>query len=219
MRSRLARNLAHVRAQIEAAAVRSGRTGAEVRLVAVTKTATIEETRALYDLGVREFGENRLEKARAKIEALPGDVRWHMIGPIQRRKARAVVSLFPHIDSVDRLEVAETLQKHSEEQDKTLQVLIEVNVSGEETKHGFDPDRVGQALEHLRPFDRVHVDGLMTMAPFGAPEEVLRSVFRSLRALASEHGLHEVSMGMSDDFRIAVEEGATQVRLGRVLFE
>jgi pyridoxal phosphate enzyme (YggS family) len=142
-----------------------------------------------------------------------------MIGPLQTRKAPEVVAGFSYFDAVDRVRAAEALQQRCEEQDRTLRVLIEVNVSGEASKHGFEPEDLLQALAEMRGFDRLHVDGLMTMAPFGAEEDFLRKCFRRLKQLADRHGLPELSMGMTDDFEIAIEEGATQVRIGRALFE
>ena len=200
------------------AAERSGRPGEAARLIAVTKTVGPEEMRILESLGVSDFGENRVEVAAPKIAALGRAVRWHMIGSIQRRKVRDVVSLFDAVDSVDRLELAETLQKRCDELDKRMPILLEVNVSGEEQKHGFGPDSLEHALAALRAYDRLAIEGLMTMAPLDAPESVLRAVFSGLRRLADEYGLRERSMGMTDDFEVAIEEGATQVRIGRALF-
>jgi hypothetical protein len=185
----------------------------------VTKSVGIEETRILLETGCTEFGENRMEVARPKIEALGEAARWRMIGSVQRRKARDIVALFDTIDSIDRVELAEALQQRCAEQDRTLAVLLEVNVSGEAAKHGFHPDEVGETLTAMRRFERLRVEGLMTMAPFDAPEDVVRGIFRGLRELADRHELPELSMGMSDDFEIAIEEGSTQVRIGRALFQ
>ena len=216
---KIGNNLTQVQTRIAAAAVRGGREAGEVRLVAVTKSASVEQAIALYALGIRDFGENRLETARPKMAALPGDVRWHMLAPVQRRKAKDIVALFHSADAIDRIEAAEALQKRCDERDCCLDVLIEVNVSGETQKHGFAPEALDAALAHLRQFERLKVTGLMTMAPFEAEPAVIRAIFRRTRALAVEAGLPEISMGMSDDFELAVEEGATQVRLGRILFE
>lgn len=215
----IARNLAAVRGRIANAAARASRPADAVRLIAVTKTVGMDEIRALVSLGVEHLGENRVEQARPKIVALEkGGVCWHMIGTVQRRKARDVVELFDAVDAVDRLELADALQQRCLEQDRTLRVLVEINVSGETQKHGFAPCAVEKALEHIGNLDRLRVDGLMTMAPLGAPEPELRRIFGGLRQLADRFGLPERSMGMSDDFEIAVEEGATQVRIGRALF-
>ena len=218
-REQIASCLEAVRARMQAATERGGRSVDEVRLVAVTKTVGLEEVQALHALGVTDIGENRIETVLPKIEAMGDAMRWHMIGPVQRRKARDVVRLFDRVDAVDRPAAAEALQRRCEDQDRRLAVLVEVNVSGEEQKHGFVPGDLDGALREMQALDRLRVDGLMTMAPFGAPEDVLRPIFRRLRELAEVHGLATVSMGMTDDFEIAIEEGATEVRIGRALFE
>jgi len=217
-RQRLERNLADVRGRIARAAERAGRTADAVRLVAVTKTVTIEEVRALHDLGVTDFGENRIEPSAEKIHAFTLPARWHMIGSVQRRKVKDVVDLFGSVDSVDRVELAEAFEKRCSEVGKRLPILLEVNVSGEAAKHGFAPEGVESALERMRQMSHLDVQGLMTMAPFVQDEAVLRSVFGGLRRLAERCGLGELSMGMTNDFEIAVEEGATQVRIGSALF-
>jgi len=218
-RQRIERSVFSIRQRIAAAAERVGRRAGEVCLVAVTKTVGPEEIAVLRELGIMDFGENRVEQIRPKLEQIGTSVCWHMIGSIQRRKARDVAAFFDTVDSVDRVELAEVLQRRCEELDKRLRVLLEVNVSGETQKHGFNPESLGSVLGVLKGFDRLMVEGLMTMAPLDAPEVVLRSVFRGLRQLAEAHGLRELSMGMTDDFEIAIEEGATQVRIGRALFE
>ena len=219
MQNRIARNLAGIRQRIADATARAGRDAASVHLIAVTKTVGLGEVEALRDAGATEMGENRVEVAQPKIAAGPKDIVWHMIGPLQTRKAPEVVAAFSHFDAIDRIRAAEALQRRCEEQDRTLRVLIEVNVSGEESKHGFEPADLPQVLVEMRGFDRLHLGGLMTMAPFGAEEAFLRSCFRRLKQLADSHGLAELSMGMTDDFEIAIEEGATQVRIGRALFQ
>lgn len=218
MTERIAHNLSSIHARIDAAARRAGRVPAAVTLVAVTKTVGVAEIRALHALGVRDIGENRLETARSKIEAAPGDIRWHFIAPVQSRKARDVVAMFSVVDAVDRTKIARVLQQRCEEQDRVLDILIEVNISGEAAKHGFTPAETATTIAGMRDFDRLRMTGLMTMAPLGAPETVLRDCFRRLKALCDDTGLPECSMGMSDDFEIAVEEGATQVRIGSALF-
>ena len=218
MQARIAHNLNIIQRRIADAAARSGRNPADVTLVAVTKTVGVEEIRALYDLGVRDFGENRLESALPKIEALPKDICWHFIAPVQTRKAREVVASFNIAEAVDRVKIAEALQKRCEEQDKTLEIMVEVNVTGEESKHGFAPEELSAIIMQIRNLDRLNLKGLMTMAPFDAPEDVIRNCFRRLNALADEFALLQRSMGMTDDFEIAIEEGATQVRIGRALF-
>lgn len=218
-RSRIARNLENVRGRIAAAAARSRRDPGDVTLVAVTKAVGIDEARILTELGVTDLGENRVPDAELKISAVGRGVRWHMIGSVQRRKARDVVALFDTVDSVDRLEVAEALSQRCDEQGRELDVLLEVNVSGEESKHGYGPQNVAEAVAQVAQWRRLRVRGLMTMAPFVADPEEVRPVFARLARLAAELGLPELSMGMTNDFEVAVEEGATQVRIGTALFE
>ena len=167
---------------------------------------------------MQDIGENRIESAQRKIEVLPQDICWHFIAPIQSRKARDVVALFAVAEAVDRVKVADMLQRRCEEQERIIEIMVEVNVTGEGSKHGFAPGELAESLKEIRAFDRLRLTGLMTMAPFDAPEPVIRDCFRGLNALADEHGLPERSMGMTDDFEIAIEEGATQVRIGRALF-
>lgn len=218
MHDKIAYNLNRIRERIEKAALRVGRNPAAVKIIAVTKTVSIAEVQALYDLGVRDFGENRLEVAIPKVDVLPKDIRWHFIAPVQTRKAKDIVARFCVADAIDRVKAAEALQRRCEEQDKRLEALLEINVTGETSKHGFTPESLAAARREMSVFDRLRITGLMTMAPFDAPEDVLRSCFRDLNRLCEETGLPERSMGMTDDFEVAVEEGSTQVRIGRALF-
>jgi len=217
-RERIAQNLEEVRARITEAARRAGRSPESVRLVAVTKSVGIAEAQALLDLGVTDLGENRVDIAQNKIEAIEKPVCWHMIGNVQRRKARDIVVLFDRVDAVDRIEVAEALDKRCRELGKILPILIEVNVSGEESKHGFEPDEVAGIIDRIGALDALRVEGLMTMAPFVGDPETVRPVFARLRDLAAQLDLHALSMGMTNDFEVAIEEGATEVRVGTALF-
>ena len=217
-RATIEKNLEGVRRRIAEAAERSGRSPEAVRLIAVTKTVGAEEAEILCDLGQLDLGENRVDVARPKIESVVSPARWHMIGNVQRRKARDVVALFDYVDSVDRVEVAEALERRCEEHDKSLRVLVEMNVSGEETKHGFTPAQIEAALENIGKLPHLKVEGLMTMAPLVEDPEDVRPIFKEMRELAEQSGLPEVSMGMTNDFEVAVEEGATQVRIGTALF-
>jgi hypothetical protein len=213
------RNVIAIRERIAAAAARVGCDAARVLLLPVTKSVGLEEVRILRELGFVEFAENRFEVAAPKIAALGEGVRWHLIGNLQRRKVRNAVPLFHFVDAVDRLELAGALEARCAELDRVMPVLIEMNVSGEASKHGFSAEELEGALEHIAGLPHLEARGLLTMAPFDAPESELHSVFGTLRGLAERHGLPELSMGMSDDFEIAVEEGATQVRIGRALFD
>jgi pyridoxal phosphate enzyme (YggS family) len=218
-KSKIADNLQRIRERMDAAARRAGRSPESVRLLAVTKSVGMDETQALVDLGVTDLGENRVETARSKIEAIGRAVNWHMIGSVQRRKARDVAPLFDWVHSVDRLDLAEELDKRAVDRNTPLEVLLEVNVSGEESKHGVTPAELPALLEAVRPLSRLRVRGLMTMAPFVDDPEAVRPVFAGLRRLAEAHGLAELSMGMSNDYEVAIEEGATIVRIGTALFK
>ncbi len=212
-------NLAHIEARIAAAAKRAGRSAGEVRLIPVTKTVGIEECRILRELGYTHLGENRIENAEGKIAALGPPVEWHMVGHVQRRKAREVAALFSRVDSVDRLELAEALEARSAALAKKLPVLLEVNVSGEDAKSGFAPAELPQALDTIRGMPHLIVEGLMTLAPLVDNPEQVRPVFRALRELAAGLGLKALSMGMSNDYEVAIEEGATEVRIGTAIFK
>ncbi len=233
-------NLTRVRDRIAAAAQRGGRGPEEVTLVAVTKTHPARVVAAAYAAGLRDFGENRLEEASAKIPTvqeiipLPERPRWHMVGHLQRRKVRRAVALFDLIHSVDTLRLAQRINRVTEESGKVIQVLLEVNVSGEASKYGFDLSAAAGkqaraaffadveqilALPYLRPC------GLMTMAPIVTDPEQARPIFVALRTLRDDVSRRfpeadwcELSMGMTDDFEVAIEEGATMVRIGRAVF-
>ena len=214
----IACNLEEIRRRMNAAALRAGRAPESVRLVAVTKTEGLDAIESLLALGVTDLGENRVEVARPKVEDVGSRARWHMIGSVQRRKAADVVALFDCVDSVDRFELVEALERRCAETGKVMPVLLEVNVSGEASKHGFTSEELPAALEQMRAFVHVRVDGVMTMAPFVDDPEEVRPVFAGLKKLADSLGLPEISMGMSNDFEVAIEEGATQVRVGTALF-
>jgi len=218
-REMIAENLRHIRDRIESAAARVGRNPGDIRLLPVTKSVGVDETKVLVDLGCTDLGENRTEEARAKIEAVRESVVWHMIGHIQRRKVRDVVSLYDRVDSVNRIALAESLDRACGEADKVLPVLLEVNVSGEATKGGFTPGELPDAIDRIASMSNLKVEGLMTMAPLADDLESTRPVFAGLRELAEKHDLKKLSMGMTNDFEIAVEEGSTEVRIGRALFK
>lgn len=218
LHDKIHQNLNTIQANIREVAHKAERDPASIKIIPVTKTVGVEEARILLDLGYTHLAENRLHIAQPKIDALGDAVHWHMIGSIQRRKAKEVVTLFPRVDSVDRLELAHELHKRCEEQGRALEVLLQVNVSGEDVKHGFTPELLPQALKEIQSLSTLTVLGLMTMAPAAAGEDAIRGYFRRLRELRDAHGLTELSMGMSNDYRIAIEEGATEVRIGSAIF-
>lgn len=219
-------NVAAVREAIERAAQVAGRTGSDVRLVAVSKK--IDSTRMLEaaEAGIRTFGENRVQEARNKQESVrwPDDIAWHLIGSLQRNKSKLAVALFDIIQSVDSLEIAKYLDKHAGNAGVTLPVLIQVNLADEPSKSGFHPDTVVQAaLEVFSSMEHLKVEGLMAIPPYCDNPEDVRPYFQRLRHIKdtlNDRGLHfrELSMGMSSDFEIAIEEGATMVRVGTAIF-
>lgn len=220
----LAANLEHVRQRIAAACARAGRDPAEVTLLAVSKGQAPEVVRAAADLGLTLFGENKVQEARAKIPLCPGRLRWHLVGHLQSNKAREAVHWFEMIQSVDSLALAAELQKQADKAAKTVPVLIEVNVAGEASKFGYRPEALLAELAALNAFPRLELHGLMTLAPWTPDPEKVRPVFRRLRELKAEceqrlgASLAHLSMGMSGDFEVAIEEGATLVRIGTALF-
>jgi len=214
----MADNLQRVRERIARAASRVGRSPEEVTLVAVSKTVDTARIREAIILGITDIGENRVQEAQPKIEALAAEglrPTWHMVGHLQTNKARAVLRLFDMIQSVDSLHLAETLSRLAT---RSVSVLLEVNVAGEATKGGFRPDETAGAVELVRAMSSLEVLGLMTVAPLVANPEEARPVFRQLRQMGRELGLRHLSMGMTDDFEVAIEEGATIVRIGRAIF-
>jgi PLP dependent protein len=219
----LATNVSTVRTRIAAAADRGGRRAEDVLLVAVTKTVAIARIQEAAALGLRAFGENRVQEARDKVPAVTG-VTWHLIGSLQRNKAKEAVRLFGVIESVDSEELADEISRRAESLDRVVDVLVQVNVAREPQKHGAAPEQVASLVTRAGGLPGIRLRGLMTIAPQVPNPEEARPVFRGLRELRDrvrrETGvpLPELSMGMSDDFEVAIEEGATIVRVGRAIF-
>lgn len=220
----LAENLRQIQNRISAACARAGRDPASVTLLAVTKTHPPEAVKAAVDLGLALFGENKVQEAKAKIPLCPARARWHMIGHLQSNKCRDAVGLFEMIQGVDSLHVAEELNKRAEQAAKTMPILLEVNVVGEASKFGYKPAQLLADFEKLNALPRLEIHGLMTIPPWNPVPEKVRPVFRQLRELkdrceqALGAPLPHLSMGMSGDFEVAIEEGATIVRIGTALF-
>ena len=225
----IADNLRAVMARIAAAAHRVGRQPSDVRLVAVSKTYPLEDIEAALAAGQVDFGENRLEELWPKVDAARrrglDAIRWHMIGTIQSRKSSDAIGPFALIHSIDRVKIAQRLSRDAMAADCVMNVLLEVNVSGEASKHGFTPDELLAAAGELLALPGIRIGGLMTMAPFEAEPEETRPVFRVLRCLRDDlvmrypHGdWQALSMGMTNDFEVAIEEGATIVRIGSAIF-
>ncbi|MCX7966752.1 MAG: YggS family pyridoxal phosphate-dependent enzyme [Syntrophorhabdaceae bacterium] len=209
-----------IREKIARAQAKSGRTERDVLLIGVTKKVDIERIRIAYDAGLRDFGENYVQEAKKKIESFNEKATWHMIGHIQTNKIKYIPKLFDYVHSVDRWEVVELLNRF----EKKMKVLFEVNIAGEETKHGASPDELKKIIERIETLNFIEPVGLMTMAPFVEDPEEVRWVFKRTRELLEELNrefgldMKELSMGMSNDFEVAIEEGATMVRIGTAIF-
>jgi len=225
---RIANNVAAVKQRIAEAAKRSGRDTADVCLVAVTKYVDTETTRAIFLAGCQDLGESRPQQLWSKAEALAGiEARWHMVGHLQRNKVARTLPLVSLLHSMDSLRLARELEREAAKLDRTINVLLEVNISGDTAKHGFSPDDVEPALPELAQLAHVRVQGLMTMAHREGGVDVARADFAALRDLRDRLSnvcpqnvsLAQLSMGMSGDFEAAIAEGATIVRVGSVLFE
>ena len=214
----LRRNLEAVRERVARAAERAGRRAQDVLLIGVSKTVTAEHIRLGVDAGLTALGENRVQEAREKIKILGRPVPWHLIGHLQTNKVRDALELFDLIHSLDRLELAREIDRRAGDPGRVVDTLLEVNVAEEPSKSGFGPDAVGAALESIGGMTHLRVRGLMAIPPIVERAEDSRPWFQALRRLAERHGLKELSMGMSADFEVAIEEGATMVRGGTAIF-
>jgi hypothetical protein len=219
-----AKRLLRINARIASAALRSGRAPADVRLVVVSKTFGPDEISEVYAAGIRVFGENRVQELLRKKDALPADIEWHLVGPLQKNKARFVAPFISLVHAIGNLEVAETLARKARECNRVVPILLEVNISGEPTKFGVRPEALVDAVRVTNDVEGIALRGLMAIpAPVDDPERA-RPAFRALRELrdgaqdALGLALPELSMGMSADFEIAIEEGATLVRVGTAIF-
>lgn len=219
-------NVEGTRARVAQAALRAGRNPAEVTIIAVSKTRTVEEIKAVLATGITDLGENRVQELQEKWQSLGGSATWHLIGSLQTNKVKPALEMAHLIHSLDRDSLAEALARQAEQQGSPCDVLVQVNVSGEESKHGIEPGEVPGFLRRISERGQVRVHGLMTMAPLHADPEQARPHFRRLRKLAEELrelrlprvDLQHLSMGMSGDYEVAVEEGATLVRIGTAIF-
>ncbi len=223
----LQENLSHLENRIAKACERSGRRREEVTLIAVTKTHPVEVIQQAYDLGIRDFGENRVQELLKKKDFFRNptpytpnpDPRWHLIGHLQSNKAKYIADFIHCVHSVDSLETAKELSKRAEQHSRTVDVLLEINVAGEATKEGIATSEAPELLRHIfAEATSLIVKGVMTVAPFEDDPERVRPYFRELCKLRDELGLKELSMGMSNDFEVAIEEGATMIRIGSELF-
>lgn len=218
--------LEEVEERIQEACRRAGRDRSEVTLIAVSKTKPAEVLKEAYDLGIRVFGENKVQELTEKYEVLPKDIRWHMIGHLQTNKVKYIADKVELIHSVDSLKLAETIEKEAAKRNRTIDILVEVNVAEEESKFGLKVEEVIPFIEKVAGFSHINVRGLMTIAPFVENPEKNRSVFADLRKLSvdiTEKNIDNVnvsilSMGMTNDYEVAIGEGATMVRVGTGIF-
>lgn len=224
MTDNVAANLENVLVRMAAAIDKAGRDRDDVQLIAVSKKQDAEKIRAAFDAGQPAFGESRVQEARAKIPLLPSALRWHFIGHLQKNKIRHALPLFELFHSVDSVALAEDIQRIAEEDGIRPRVLIEVNVAGEASKIGFSPTELREQMERLLTLSRIEIEGVMTIPPFSDEPEDSRRYFIALRDLRDQLErefnvrLPQLSMGMSNDYAIAIEEGATFVRVGTAIF-
>ena len=219
-------NLEIINEKIKKAALKASRNPEEIKLVAVTKTATIEQIEEAISAGVEIIGENKVQEAKEKYQILTPDIEWHLVGHLQTNKVKYAIEIFDLIHSVDGIKLAKEIDRRSLQFGMITNVLVEVNISGEETKYGIKPEEVEPFLKEISEFSRIRVRGLMTIAPIVEDKEEVRPYFRKLRELSKEIKKKNIknvrmdylSMGMTEDFEVAVEEGANIVRIGRGIF-
>ena len=219
-------NLISVENEIREACLRAGRRREDVTLIAVSKTKPVSDLEEAYALGVRVFGENKVQELADKYDSLPKDIEWHMIGHLQRNKVKYIIDKVALIHSVDSLRLAETIEKEAAKRNITVNILIEVNVAREESKFGLMPEELEEFIAKISDFSHIRVKGLMTIAPFVADSEENRVIFQRLHKLSVDIETKNVdnitmrvlSMGMTNDYAVAIEEGATMVRVGTGIF-
>lgn len=222
----ISENLKLIKANVKKACERSGRCPDDITLIAVTKTKPIEMLQAAYDAGSRDFGENRVQEILAKEPLLSGDIRWHMIGHLQKNKVRQVIDKVGMIHSVDTVELAEQIEKEAAKRNLKIDILLEVNVAKEDSKTGFYAEETLDAVTEIAGYSHVCIRGLMTIAPFVENSEENRDIFKKLYQLCVDIksknidnvSMDVLSMGMTGDYEIAVEEGATMIRVGTGIF-
>jgi len=224
--SRVSDNLKRVRDKIALAASRAGRDPQDIQLVAVSKTVEAKRIREAIAAGATILGENYIQEAREKIKELGQEVRWDFIGHLQRNKVNHAVDLFEMIHSVDRLSLAREINSVAQKKNKKARILVQVNISGEEAKSGIDPEKVNSLVREIASMSNLSLAGLMTMPPYFDDQEKARPYFTALRELrdtilvenSGDSSFKELSMGMSGDFEVAIEEGSTAVRIGTAIF-
>lgn len=219
-------NYREVNERVQKACDRSGRRREDVTLIAVSKTKPMSMIEELWEIGVRDFGENKVQELTAKEEALAKDIRWHMIGHLQRNKVKYIADKASLIHSVDSFRLAEEINKEAAKKGRRVSILIEVNVAGEESKFGVSPEETENLVKQISELSNISVQGLMTIAPYVENPEENRSIFRKLKNLSvdidrkkfNNISMNVLSMGMTGDYEVAVEEGATHIRVGTGIF-
>lgn len=216
-------NFQKIRERMQRAAAKRGASLQEITFVAISKNVAAESIKSAYEVGINNFGENRVQEALPKIEALPAEIRWHFVGNLQTNKVRFVLPAFSLVHSLDRLRLARALQEEGAKKGRTVDVLLQVNIAAEKSKSGFLEGEVQDALEEIAAYSHLRVKGLMTIAPFLSDPEELRPYFRTLYQMFKSINIPGVemkylSMGMTNDYEVAIEEGANMVRLGTALF-
>lgn len=216
-------NLEIINEKIKKAALKVNRNPEGIKLVAVTKTATMEQIKEAISAGVKIIGENKVQEAKEKYQILTADIEWHLVGHLQTNKVKYAIEIFDLIHSVDSIKLAKEIDRRSLQFGMITNALVEVNVSGEETKYGIKPEEVESFLKEISEFSRIRVKGLMTIAPIAEDKEEVRPYFRKLRKLFEKIKIKNIkmdylSMGMTEDFEVAIEEGANMVRIGRGIF-
>lgn len=222
----LKENLKNAEENIEAACKRAGRSRDEVTLIAVSKTKSLEMLREIYDAGTRHFGENKVQELCDKMEQMPSDIQWHMIGHLQRNKVKYIVGKVALIHSVDTYRLAEEINIQAKKRNITVPILVEVNIAGEESKFGISAEDAILLVEDISKLENVQIKGLMTIAPYVADPEENRLYFRRIKQLSVDItnknidnvSMEILSMGMTGDYEVAIEEGATMVRVGTGIF-
>ena len=220
------KNLEIIEENICKACEKAGRERSEVTLIAVSKTKPLEDLQAVYDLNIRDFGENKVQELTGKIEAMPEDIRWHMIGHLQRNKVKYIVDKVELIHSVDSLRLAEEISKQAIKKNVNVNILVEINIGDEESKFGISADEVKVLVRDIAKLDNIKVQGLMCVAPYVVDSEENRAIFHKIKDLSVDImkenidnvNMNVLSMGMSNDYQVAIEEGATMVRIGSNLF-
>lgn len=220
------KNISDVEEKIRAACIKAGRNADEVKLIAVSKTKPVEDIEEAYDYGIRDFGENKVQELDGKYPVLPKDINWHLIGHLQRNKVKYIVDKVKLIHSVDSVRLAEQISLEAEKKNVEVNILVQVNIANEDTKFGLNESETIEIIKQIGKLSRVHIKGLMTIAPFTDNPEDNRCYFRGMKELAEKVDslnidnveMKELSMGMTGDYEVAIEEGATLVRVGTGIF-